>query len=111
MRDAMSLNHDATALLAAALGHPDPYPFPVRLLERLLNGDIPSQLDVPTRLSRTSEIFVWLLARAQNTAHAAAQAGGTPAFKTRAHWRSKLAERHHWMDAQPRGGVGGGRGE
>lgn len=49
-----------------------------------------------------------LLKLAEKTVYAMAQAGEIPAFKIRAQWRVKHAELDRWIDAQPRGGDGGG---
>ena len=52
-----------------------------------------------------------LLKLAEKTVYAMAQAGEIPAFKIRGHWRIKRTELDQWIDVQPRGGDGGGRGE
>lgn len=52
-----------------------------------------------------------LLKLAEKTVYAMAQAGEIPAFKIRGQWRIKRTELDRWIDAQPRGGDGGGRGE
>jgi excisionase family DNA binding protein len=49
-----------------------------------------------------------LLKLADKTVYAMAQAGEIPAFKIRGQWRIKRAELDQWIDAQPRGGEGGG---
>jgi len=51
-----------------------------------------------------------LLKLAEKTVYAMAQAGEIPAFKIRGQWRIRRTELKQWMDAQPRGGEGGGRG-
>lgn len=43
--------------------------------------------------------------------YAMAQAGQIPAFKIHGQWRIKRTELDQWIDAQPRGGDGGGHGE
>jgi excisionase family DNA binding protein len=52
-----------------------------------------------------------LLKLAEKTVYAMAQAGEISAFKSWGQWRIKRAELDTWIDAQPRGGDGGGRGE
>lgn len=52
-----------------------------------------------------------LLKLAEKTVYAMAQAGEIPAFKIRGQWRIRRTEFDQWIDAQPRGGDGGGRGE
>jgi len=52
-----------------------------------------------------------LLKLAEKTVYAMAQAGEIPAFKIRGQWRIKRTELDTWIDAQPRGGDGGGHGE
>ncbi|MCB9649098.1 MAG: type I-U CRISPR-associated helicase/endonuclease Cas3 [Deltaproteobacteria bacterium] len=57
---------DPKSLLADALGlatGADPFPWQVSLLKRLSNGDLPSSLDIPTGLGKTSVIGIWLAAR------------------------------------------------
>ena len=39
-----------------------PYPWQDRLYRRLIKGDVPSALDIPTGLGKTSVILVWLIA-------------------------------------------------
>ena len=48
---------------------------------------------------------------AEKTVYALAQAGEIRAFKMRGQWRSNHADLDQWIDAPPRGGEGGGRGE
>lgn len=50
--------------LASALGVPAPFPWQATLLEKLLAGDCPSSLDLPTGLGKTAFIAIWLIARA-----------------------------------------------
>jgi excisionase family DNA binding protein len=52
-----------------------------------------------------------LLKLAEKTVYAMAQAGEIPAFKIRGQWRIRRTELDQWIDAQPRGGDGGDRGE
>lgn len=52
-----------------------------------------------------------LLKLAEKTIYAMAQAGEIPAFRIRGQWRIKRTELEQRIDAQPRGGDGGGRGE
>lgn len=47
-----------------ALIQVEPFPWQCRLLKRLLNGSLPSAVDVPTGLGKTMTIAVWLVARA-----------------------------------------------
>ncbi len=57
----------AVELLPLALSLPPgatPFPWQVRLLNRLLRGDLPSAIDLPTGLGKTSVLPIWLLARA-----------------------------------------------
>lgn len=41
-----------------------PFPWQFALLDRLLDGEIPGALDIPTGLGKTSTMAVWLVARA-----------------------------------------------
>lgn len=41
-----------------------PFPWQAQLFERLCRGDLPSALDLPTGLGKTSVMAIWLLARA-----------------------------------------------
>jgi excisionase family DNA binding protein len=52
-----------------------------------------------------------LLELAEKTVYAMAQTGEVPAFKGRGQWRIRRTEFDQWIDAQPRGGDGGDRGE
>lgn len=60
---------DRAALLTRALGldvaagH-RPFPWQLALLDRLLAGDVPSALDIPTGLGKTATMAIWLVARA-----------------------------------------------
>lgn len=57
----------ALELLPLALGLPKgaaPFPWQARLLRLLLAGELPSAVDLPTGLGKTSVIAIWLLARA-----------------------------------------------
>lgn len=61
----------ASELLPLALGLPSgvtPFPWQVRLLNRFIAGEIPSAIDLPTGLGKTSLIAIWLLARAAGAA-------------------------------------------
>ena len=61
---------EAEKLLPAALGLVDdvtPFPWQLRLLRKLAAGDVPSAIDIPTGLGKTSVIAIWLLARACGT--------------------------------------------
>ncbi len=54
-------------LLRSALGlapNEMPFPWQANLLDRLLQGNIPSALDIPTGLGKTGVMAVWLVARA-----------------------------------------------
>ena len=44
----------------------DPYPWQRRLYRRLLNGDVPEALDIPTGLGKTTSVLIALLARLVN---------------------------------------------
>ncbi len=55
---------DPTALLAAALGVTSPFPWQRALLDRMLAGDLPRALDIPTGLGKTAVMAIWLVARA-----------------------------------------------
>jgi CRISPR-associated endonuclease/helicase Cas3 len=48
----------------AALVGPRPFSWQRRLFERLVKGDLPSALDLPTGLGKTSVMAIWLIARA-----------------------------------------------
>lgn len=47
----------------AITGH-EPFPWQTRLFERLSDCDLPSAVDIPTGLGKTSVMAIWLLARA-----------------------------------------------
>jgi CRISPR-associated endonuclease/helicase Cas3 len=49
-----------------AITHFPPFRWQARLFERLLRGEIPPALDLPTGLGKTSVMTLWLLARAFN---------------------------------------------
>ncbi len=54
-------------LLATALGQPDPqavFPWQHALFAAMTRGDLPSALDLPTGLGKTSVMAIWLVARA-----------------------------------------------
>ncbi len=57
-------NADAHELLAGALGVKEPFPWQLALLDRLLRGDCPRALDIPTGLGKTAVMAIWLVARA-----------------------------------------------
>lgn len=60
------------ARLRAALGLSDdnsPFPWQERLLARLVTGDLPSALDLPTGLGKTKVMAIWLVARSLTQAH------------------------------------------
>lgn len=44
----------------------DPYPWQKRLYERLINGNAPDALDIPTGLGKTSIIPIWLIALSES---------------------------------------------
>jgi CRISPR-associated endonuclease/helicase Cas3 len=48
----------------AALAGPKPFRWQRRLFERLVGGHVPSVLDLPTGLGKTSVMAIWLVARA-----------------------------------------------
>ena len=48
----------------AALSGFKPLSWQRRLFERLVKGDLPSALDLPTGLGKTSVMSIWLIARA-----------------------------------------------
>jgi CRISPR-associated endonuclease/helicase Cas3 len=50
--------------LARALGDNKPFPWQLALLDRLLDGEMPSAIDVPTGLGKTAVMAIWLAARA-----------------------------------------------
>lgn len=54
--------------LAQALGVPSAFPWQQALLERMLAGELPSALDVPTGLGKTAVMAIWLVARARGAA-------------------------------------------
>lgn len=59
-------NQDPKILLSSALGlapGQTPFPWQERLLERMLGGDIPELIDIPTGLGKTSVMAIWLVAR------------------------------------------------
>lgn len=56
----------------------------------------------------TIKEVVALMRLAEKPVYAMAQAGELPAFKIRRQWRIKHVEFDRWIDALPRGGVGGG---
>ena len=56
-----SLNFDLTF---KALTNHAPFPWQRRLFERLLAGELPGSVDLPTGLGKTAVMAIWLLARA-----------------------------------------------
>ena len=70
-------------------------------VEDLVRGD--------TVASRGVARWRWSLLAVRRTE--LAQADAIPAFKIRVQWHVKRTEIDPWIDAQPRGGDGGGRGE
>jgi CRISPR-associated endonuclease/helicase Cas3 len=66
--EAMTLDgppsEQARSWLAGALGVPDPFPWQMALLQRMLAGSMPAAVDVPTGLGKTAVIAIWLVARA-----------------------------------------------
>jgi len=61
---AVSKLSEATAALAQALSVREPFPWQEALLDRLLQGEVPSALDIPTGLGKTATMAAWLVARA-----------------------------------------------
>src|SRR2546430_1818551 len=62
---------DCRRLLASALNLPSQetlFPWQEALLDRLLRGDIPRALDIPTGLGKTAVMSIWLVARAMSAA-------------------------------------------
>jgi len=62
----MSLSPDHRSLLQKALGLGNgetAFPWQEELLERMLKGEVPELIDIPTGLGKTSAIAVWLVAR------------------------------------------------
>lgn len=64
MSDANSRRREAQQRLARALDVPEAFPWQLALLDRMLGGELPSALDVPTGLGKTAVIAIWLIARA-----------------------------------------------
>lgn len=58
------LSGRAREWLSLALGTNDPFPWQSRLLGKLIAGDLPGALDIPTGLGKTSVMAIWLVARA-----------------------------------------------
>ena len=55
-------------LLGQALGlssGESPFPWQLRLLQQMLTGDIPSAIEIPTGIGKTSVMAIWLVARAE----------------------------------------------
>jgi len=63
---------------AALTGHSKPLLWQERLYDRLLEGDVPSALDLPTGLGKTSVMALWLLALAEQM-----KDGGAPKLPRR----------------------------
>ena len=70
-------------------------------------GRLASGTAIPDEILTIKEVAA-LLKLAEKTVYAMAAAGEIPAFKIRGQWRIKRTELDQWMDAQPRGGNGGG---
>ena len=54
--------------LARALNVASAFPWQLALLERFIDGELPSALDVPTGLGKTAVMAIWLVARAAGAA-------------------------------------------
>ncbi|HYO98034.1 MAG TPA: type I-U CRISPR-associated helicase/endonuclease Cas3, partial [Polyangiaceae bacterium] len=54
--------------LALALEVESPFPWQLALLDRVLNGEATSAIDVPTGLGKTAVMAIWLVARAAGAA-------------------------------------------
>jgi CRISPR-associated endonuclease/helicase Cas3 len=52
----------------AALTGLQPFSWQARLFRRFANGDVPSAVDLPTGLGKTSVMAIWLIARAHGAA-------------------------------------------
>ena len=62
----MTESESATGLLARVLGLPadaTPFPWQIDLLDRMLRGQVPDALDIPTGLGKTAAMAIWLVAR------------------------------------------------
>jgi len=60
-------HHHSAQWLHSALGlrpNETPFPWQEELLRRLLDGNVPSALDIPTGLGKTATMAIWLVARA-----------------------------------------------
>ncbi len=64
MSDTTSLREQARNWLIRALGVPTAFPWQLELLDRMLAGDLPGSIDVPTGLGKTAVIAIWMAARA-----------------------------------------------
>jgi CRISPR-associated endonuclease/helicase Cas3 len=63
----MSLSPDHRSLLQKALGLGNgetAFPWQEELLERMLKGEVPELIDIPTGLGKTAVMAIWLVARA-----------------------------------------------
>jgi CRISPR-associated endonuclease/helicase Cas3 len=63
----MSISSDPRILLEKALGLQNgetPFPWQEALLERMLKGEVPELIDIPTGLGKTAVMAIWLVARA-----------------------------------------------
>lgn len=58
------MNDAPERILAALLGVEEPFPWQLALLDRMRRGELPSALDIPTGLGKTSVMAIWLLAQA-----------------------------------------------
>src|SRR5437868_2893637 len=61
----MSTTVDTFEAQFSALTGLQPFRWQARLFGRFVNGDVPSALDLPTGLGKTSVMALWLLARAR----------------------------------------------
>jgi CRISPR-associated endonuclease/helicase Cas3 len=69
--DTRLLKTDSRAWLRLALHLAEdqsPFPWQEELLERMLEGEIPRALDIPTGLGKTAVMSIWLVARAMGAA-------------------------------------------
>lgn len=105
-------------LLARALGLPKgstPFPWQTRLLERFCQGgepDLPTQLDIPTGLGKTSVIAIWLLGRALGGARLPRRLVYVVDRRAVVDQASAVAvELRTWLDTSPEVRAGLGLGE